>query len=400
MIKKSGLLIAGVFSALLFTELTLRYFFPQPVYSTLYNDKMNCYKPDPIAYVALKKNSTCYYARSGKEYTAKTTTNNLGYREENPINLIKKSGTKRVVFIGDSFTFGQGVKTADAFPNITEIQLNQMIKNVETINAGIIGVGAEWYYLTLKEKITPLKPDIVVVGLYLGNDLSDIDYFKWTELDQNGLPKKITTEYEFIDADGSRRLTTTPLRYRIPFLRDSHLVIFVANKFLGSSPSGNTEDIAFSGSPCYLNPECNDSAGQEKKIEQLVVGVKKIAKQHNFRLVIVLIPWELQLKRELLQRSGINIFVTKERRYLLSNRIEKMLQNNDIMTLNLLPVFDTYSGNKKIIYPIDRHWTKEGHKIAGEAIAEALIPLLDKSTDRTPSLSSSSGQTMTEEKRK
>lgn len=370
--KKLALALCSTLTALFLFELFLRLFLPQKTYQSLADSKVNCYVSHPVYYVGLKPNTDCTYGKGNTEYPVRTHSNNLGFREDSKTTVEKEPGQTRIVFIGDSLTFGQGVKTQEAFPKQVEKMLKQQNIPSETINASIIGSGLDWYYLTLKERILPLKPDSVVIGFYLGNDLSDLDYFTWKEIDNDGLPQKLTTPYEYIDADGSRRFANTPKRYRVLVLRDLHSFIFLTEKVAGL-PDIATE-IAFTGSVCMLNPDCSELDQQIIKAQTLFQGMKKLAAKHNITLIVAILPWELQLSRNLTRLSQSSVVVSsKEKRHFLSDRFVTFFTEQQIRYVDVLEAFDAYQGNKQVFYPIDKHWTKEGHRIAAEAISQALI---------------------------
>ncbi|MCP3957968.1 MAG: hypothetical protein GY719_08960 [bacterium] len=78
------------------------------------------------------------------------------------------SGLPRVVFLGDSLTFGWGVRSEDSFPFLIGQQLD-----VEGINLGVAGYGTDQEYLKLRRDGLPLGPAVVVLT-FCQNDLSEV----------------------------------------------------------------------------------------------------------------------------------------------------------------------------------------------------------------------------------
>ena len=78
------------------------------------------------------------------------------------------SGLPRVVFVGDSLTFGWGVRSQESFPSLT----GQMLE-VEVINLGVAGYGTDQQYLRLQRDGLPLAPAAVVLT-FCQNDLSEV----------------------------------------------------------------------------------------------------------------------------------------------------------------------------------------------------------------------------------
>jgi hypothetical protein len=73
-----------------------------------------------------------------------------------------------IVAIGDSHTYGISAKSSYSWPSILQ-RLTR--KNVYNLSLG--GYGPVEYYYLLKNKAFKLNPNLVIVGLYLGNDISN-----------------------------------------------------------------------------------------------------------------------------------------------------------------------------------------------------------------------------------
>lgn len=90
----------------------------------------------------------------------------------------KPHGVKRIVFLGDSFT---GAVQVPSYKNFVkriqnELQIKYPDAKIETINLGIGGYGPDQEYLTLIGEATKYSPDLIIHGLFLGNDIRDVSY--------------------------------------------------------------------------------------------------------------------------------------------------------------------------------------------------------------------------------
>ena len=84
--------------------------------------------------------------------------------------------TADIVFVGDSLTFGYGVEDDESWPAIIGAALPQL----RVINLGLIGASPEQYVRVYETFGIPLKPKLLVVGLFPGNDFWDAGlYAKW-----------------------------------------------------------------------------------------------------------------------------------------------------------------------------------------------------------------------------
>jgi hypothetical protein len=88
------------------------------------------------------------------EFQLVYTTNSLGLREKE----IEDSPKFKILFLGDSMTFGEGVPDGRRFSDLIEQELG----NVYSINAGVPGYGIHQMYLWLQYYGLRLRPDLVI----------------------------------------------------------------------------------------------------------------------------------------------------------------------------------------------------------------------------------------------
>ena len=100
------------------------------------------------------------------------SVNNLGFRNTYPVLETKADMSERVIFVGDSMTYGFGVLEEDTFIVKLEKNFRENGKKVEVINAAEPGAGLANYTEIVKNKILKLHPDILVIGINL-NDIID-----------------------------------------------------------------------------------------------------------------------------------------------------------------------------------------------------------------------------------
>src|SRR5512132_1228853 len=70
-----------------------------------------------------------------------------------------------IVAIGDSHTFGNTAKMDESWPYVLGRVTGRSVYNM-----GLGGYGPNQYYYLLKTKALPLKPKMIVCGLYMGDD--------------------------------------------------------------------------------------------------------------------------------------------------------------------------------------------------------------------------------------
>src|SRR5512139_1639636 len=114
-----------------------------------------------------------YNVTRGYELTPNVAdVNALGLRG-GPIEAARLPGVGRVIVLGDSFTYGDGVRANEALPAQLELQLNQKGNaRYEVLNFGVPGYNTAQEFAYLQEAGLALHPDLVIVAF----NLSDADF--------------------------------------------------------------------------------------------------------------------------------------------------------------------------------------------------------------------------------
>ena len=102
-------------------------------------------------------------------------TNSLGYRDREPVDV--EEGQKlRVLFLGDSFTWADEVSLEERFTSLLEASCGlqcDRLPPIRAINEGIIGYGTAQSFLQYVLARNEHPFDLVILGLFTGNDLTD-----------------------------------------------------------------------------------------------------------------------------------------------------------------------------------------------------------------------------------
>jgi GDSL-like Lipase/Acylhydrolase family len=99
------------------------------------------------------------------EYDVAVRVNSQGFRADREYAEVPPPGVTRVVAVGDSFTYGQGVEAHEAFPALLE----RSLPAAEVVNLGVAGYGTDQQLLMLESRGLRFRPDVVVLGLYMTN---------------------------------------------------------------------------------------------------------------------------------------------------------------------------------------------------------------------------------------
>lgn len=108
-------------------------------------------------------------------YDYRWTVNSQGFRGRADHAIPKPADTRRVLMLGDSFTFGLGVDDDESFPARIQQRLPTYCPDVRTdvVNAGVGGYGTSHSVALLEDLGSELEPDVIVYGFYVNDPMDD-----------------------------------------------------------------------------------------------------------------------------------------------------------------------------------------------------------------------------------
>lgn len=156
LIKPVAFLIVLVFTFFI-CELAIRIIFPNRILPL--DERNSLYQFDERLGWFPKKNEEVKFEGTN---AINVTHNEFGFRD-------KQHGPKskdRIVFIGDSFTWGYDVEEGERFTNLLQEQINDW----DLLNLGVSGYGTDQSFILLKDCFDQYQPDIVFLTFCNMND--------------------------------------------------------------------------------------------------------------------------------------------------------------------------------------------------------------------------------------
>jgi len=121
------------------------------------------------------KNETISYG--GDEFTYQNHYNDLGHRDINFKDFKEKTQASKYIFLGDSFTEGDGAPWDSTWVKTFENRARSQIdSNMLAYNAGVCGSDIFFNYIMLKENLLQAKPKVVFECVNI-SDVMDVYYF-------------------------------------------------------------------------------------------------------------------------------------------------------------------------------------------------------------------------------
>jgi lysophospholipase L1-like esterase len=268
--------------------------------------------------------------------------------------LEKKVTFFRIMVIGDSFTFGQGVNLEDTYSKQLERRLNDMGKTSEVISCGVIGYGMWQYLETLERKVIPYKPDLVILGLFIDDIPSSVSPHR----DLQNWPG---TNPFVKDASGlmSRSYLWNFLKNSITFVETKYRYLRGHNYLKGIEKRKEATGPAHPESTWYPIMYGKLPKDIYSDFAETLHTFMRICETANIQVLVVLIPDAAQMHEP--ERQEVNLFVAQTCKDIgvpfvdVTKRFEK---EEDPRTLYL--------------FPLDAHASPKGHRLIADSIFEQL----------------------------
>lgn len=358
---------------LFFLEWYLRLFSPQLTLERAEKISIKVFDKSDYTPWKLKPNSSDTMISPYNEFKVQIRINSYGLRD-NEFGVKKDKYAHRILFLGDSFTWGYGVKLEDTYIKKLEVLLNKNKKGkiYENINLGRAdgGNAPDVQYLYLKNKGINFSPDTVIIGFFVENDISDIsDKNIWSRIDTKGLPLNITSNFYYVDEQNRLRHTSQNKEYykkysvfsNINYLlsKKSQLFILIKNFLIGKKEPPTK--VFFKELPDNLIENFS-------KIKILLKEMKKISSENNSSFIIVLIPSKIQVEDKFWEKYKKYYKNFETSRTMPNDLIMEFCKESNITCIDLLPEFLKEANKGGYYFNIDGHWNEKGHELAAERI--------------------------------
>jgi hypothetical protein len=307
--------------------------------------------------------------------------NREGFVDVEPEKVLEKP--HRVVCIGDSFSVGvvphhlHYTTVAEAF-----------FRDLEVYDAGVVNSGPREYLEMLRASALPLHPELVVIGLFLGNDIVD------AQRKRSDLVGTWTDRNEVLIVQVLRRLAA--------FRRERSAGGTVADPTGSTATAGLTGGGEFSAEEAerrmaWLRDPMLEMPGVSAErflyVEWTRTGILRAEAKDGYRpafeylekmrdlahpvpIACLLIPDEYQVEDRLWEELRSQTDLAGMDRDQPQELVSAWLESEKIPFVDLLPrlraVPPLADGKHHVYHLQDTHFNARGNRIAGEALAELI----------------------------
>jgi len=343
------------------------------------------WSPSPILMVddaSVPKRMSALARKIGRPHMGFPTNTSGHYDSEFVAKEDRQKTT--IAMIGDSFS-ASFVPHHYHFTTVAERKLQE----VEIYNFGIAGIGPHEYLHILLHQVLPLEPDAILIGVFAGNDLGNLNTnagpssWVWPWFDRNQVrvytvPHRLLTLAKERQRGGARSpaanisglLRTEEERVAAyPWLHDHTLEVanFSEQAYLelvrkrigvGCAPSERAMEVMF---------ECLDAM-------RVAAGERPLG--------VVLLPAEFHVEDRLWQDAVRTMDAAKLDRSEPQAAIGAGLVERGVPVLDLLPIMraepEFEDGDRHLYLLRDTHFNVRGNEVAAQAIAGFVRELLAK----------------------
>ena len=264
----------------------------------------------------------------------------------------KAPGTIRVVALGDSFTYG-AVPYDHTYVTLLKKALHERFGNVELLNMGIPGTGPRDYLELFATEAAPLRPDVVVVSVFLGNDFV------------GGTRRVRSYLYELVRYVVRLRTQARKHIYHGAGTYDDDAPVFTDEFYLQLE---RDRSLVFRRELGHIEPSVRTALND-------LAEIKRLADRLAVRLYMVLLPDEVQvdpdLRDKVLQSAG---HPASDYDFGgLNRRISAFLDALGVEHLDLLPGFLAQGGQTRLYRINDSHLNIAGNRLAAEMIFADMV---------------------------
>lgn len=267
--------------------------------------------------------------------------NNYQYRDRN-FDIEKPPGTIRIGVMGDSNTFGYGIKNVNnRFSNILEDKLNKSGYKSQVYNFGISGLDTWNEILDYKNKESKFKPDILIWQYFL----NDVEATKsaGTKILQNA-GNKIPPILKLL-SDHSYFFDYVYWRFASGY-----------NKTFQELRNADMQQYYIKSVYSYH--------------KNLIDNFTNQLESQNTKIVVLVLPF---------MKFFPNYPATE-----IHNRMDKVFKDDGVNSvIDLLPYLKGKNSKDLVVGPYDTHPNEYVHNLAAQKLYDSILPLLSKTKTGT-----------------
>ncbi len=340
---------------------------------------------DQLVHHRLIPNKKCQVKND--EFDVEYRNNSLGLRdvefpEKRPV------GEKRVLFLGDSFTEGSGVRLEDTMVKQAEELLQKKFneQGTRTINAGVSAYSPLLESLYLQNRGIALAPNIVVVNLFMNDFNDDRSYLQKAHYTSDGQVSGVYVELK-------QHLPTWLIHYLdgrsflyYVFKQQERALWKLKGKVVAwlrheAPPDYTKSGVEFvpgdpDGDPFAITRDISPESFQElfEPTSMILLQMKKFLDEQRIPMVVIVIPAGHQVGQSQWTSGRLTMHLSEDSfPSKIFEELSRFSKESSVFLLDLTPGLREFLKNQpnaKLYYDSDGHFSPLGQRIAAELFVE------------------------------
>lgn len=286
-------------------------------------------------------------------------TNELGLR--GPPLRDRGDGHRRVLLLGDSFVFGYAVAERDMIGAFLERELAGEGCGVEVLSAGAPGYGPVHELFLLKRLVGELKPDVVVLCFFCGNDVPDALRLPQRETIFRGALVNREAPERYAGVLGAARFECDQLLESTQIFRLLHQ--WQIRGVRGEILKG------------FASDEAPQAALAWRIVEQSLREMAESCAQAGSSLLAAALPAQAQVDAAFRARTFGDLKLTPDQLLWPQRKLTAFAAAAALPCEDLTVAFEAAIGTTPLYQPRDDHFNAAGNRLAAERIAARLREL-------------------------
>jgi lysophospholipase L1-like esterase len=311
------------------------------------------YAPHPRLGFTMNPGFQCRFR--SREFDTRVRFNSMGLRDRERSDPAGAAPPRRILVIGDSYTFGWGVEEGERYVDrFEELLRSSRGPDWDVVKAGTNAYDTGRELAWLREYGWGLRPELVVLQFCMGNDFTGADEPEYRV--EDGLLVPATR------APAAPRPGSPVAWLKAQARKRSHLYVLLRDRtkrlFSGAGPSDRREaEIR------KFHRTVDDGLPETR---EALAGFASDARGRGVPLVLLIVP----MRHQIYDAAGLDAALLEHPNRALAGIAGEL----GIPVLDLLGTFRLRAAESRprLYFRGDPHWTREGHRVAGQALFDYL----------------------------
>jgi len=321
--------------------------------------------------------------------------NGDGFRGD---ELLPQGAARRVVVYGDSYIAAEYSSLENTFAKRLEGRLKRDLgEPVEVVNAGVVGFGPDQALLRMQAGMAELRPELIILAVYAGNDFGDLLRNKLFERGAAGELAAKAGRVEGAIASRLRWSAYSPMLYKVvarAYYNWTHRPPSALGSDLEAAQTRQIDEWLVEREAEWQSANSGELAVTNLLRDTPDVDIATAPRSDAAQYKLALMELVLAEARDTAARAGVSLLLlivpspmdacdhyplahvdpTRFPEYRPERATELLVAMTELLGIASLDLFSSLrqQGDCRLFFPADAHWNDAGQKLAAALTADAI----------------------------